>query len=277
MTQTSRFHDVTSNTDVMFAETFSNVHLDGVDAGSLTLNSLKAYASTPNAMTVEIPTGIAWVQGRWYKNDAVVTMTIDAADATYTRYDRIVLRSTVAGSPGSIVLYVIKGTPAASPVLPDLVQTSGTWDIPICYVTVTASLAAIAPTDITDQRKNIPSGSLGYVIDGGGVAITTGSKGFIQVPFSCKITGWTILADADASMVVDIKSVLPATWPADTTSTASIAGTDKPTLSSKKIAKSVALTGWTTAVAEGTLIEFYVDSCATITRATVQLHFVRTN
>lgn len=92
MTQTSRFHDVTSNTDVHFAETFSSVHLDGVDAGSL--NALKVYASTPNAMTVEVPTGIAWVQGRWYKNDAVVTKTIEAADASYTRYDRIVLRST---------------------------------------------------------------------------------------------------------------------------------------------------------------------------------------
>jgi hypothetical protein len=228
-------------------------------------------------MNVLIPTGIAWVQGRWYKNDAVVTMTIDAADATYTRYDLIVLRSTVAGSPGSIVLAVLKGTAAASPVEPTLTQSAGVWEIPIAKVTVTAALPAIADTDITDTRRNIPGGSFGYVIDGGGVEITDGSKGFIQVPFSCKITGWTILADADASMVVDIKSVLPATWPADSTSTASIAGTDKPTLSSKKIAKSVALTGWTTAVAEGTLIEFVVDSCTTITRATVQLHFVRTN
>ena len=276
MTQTSRFHDVTSNTDVMFAETFSSVRLDGVDAGS-TLNSLKAYANTPNAMNVLIPTGIAWVQGRWYKNDAPVTMTIEAADASYTRYDLIVLRSTVAGSPGSIVLAVLKGTAAASPVEPTLTQTAGVWEIPICKVTVTAALAAIADSDITDQRKNIPGGSFGYVIDGGGVEITDASKGFIQIPFSCKITGWTVLADADGSIVVDIKSVLPATWPADSTSTASIAGTDKPTLSSKKIAKSVALTGWTTAVAEGTLIEFVVDSCTTITRATVQLHFVRTN
>jgi len=275
MTQTSRFHDVTSNTDVHFAETFSSVHLDGVDAGSL--NALKAYASTPNAMTVEIPTGIAWVQGRWYHNDAVVTMTIEAADASYTRYDRIVLRSTVAGSPGSIVLAVLKGTAAASPTLPALTQGAAVWEIPLCYVTVTAELAAIASTDITDERKNLPSGSLGYVIDGGGVEITDGSKGFIQVPFSCKITGWTIMADADAAIVVDIKSEAISTWPADSTSTASIAGTDKPTLSSKKIARSFALTGWTTTVAEGTLIEFVVDSCTTITRATVQLHFVRTN
>jgi hypothetical protein len=203
-------------------------------------------------------------------------MTIDAADATYTRYDRIVLRSTVAGSPGSIVLAVLKGTPAASPVEPTLTQSAGVWEIPIAKVTVTATLAAIADANITDQRKNLPSGSLGYVIDGGGVAITTGSKGFIQVPFSCKLTGWTILADADASMVVDVKSQTVATWPADSTSTSSIAASDKVTLSSKKIAKG-ACTGWTTAVAEGDLLEFVVDSCATITRATVQLHFVRTN
>lgn len=275
MTQISRFHDVTSNTDVNFAETFSSVHLDGVDAGSL--NALKACANTPNAMNVLVPTGLAWVQGRWFKSDAIVTMTIEAADATYTRYDRIVLRTTVAGSPGTVRLAVVKGTAAAAPTVPVLTQGASIWEIPICKVTVTAALAAIADVNITDERKNLPSGSLGYVIDGGGVAIATGSKGFIQVPFSCKITGWTILADQSASMVVDIKAQTVATWPATSTTTASIAGSDKPTLATKKINKSVALTGWTTAVSEGDLLEFNVDSCATITRATVQLHFVRTN
>ena len=274
MTVYSRFHDNVAYTDVQWAETFNSVHLDGVDAGLY--NGLKVYANTPNAMNVLVPTGRAWVQGRWYYSDAVQTMTIEAADATYTRYDRIVLRSTVAGSPGNIAVAVLKGTAAASPALPALTQTSAVWEIPLATITVTAALAAVATGNITDTRKNLASGSLGYVIDGGGVAINTGSKGFIQVPFSCTLIGWTLLTDADASMVIDVKSQTVATWPADSTSTVSIAASDKPTVSSKKIARGYC-TGWTVAVAEGDILEFNVDSCAIITRATLQLNFVRTN
>jgi len=275
MTQASRFHDNVAYTDVAFSEVFSSVHLDGVDAGSL--DALKAYASTPNAMTVEIPTGIAWIQGRWYKNDAVVTMTIEAADASYTRYDRIVLRTTVTGSPGNIQLAVLKGTAAASPVPPDLTTTAATWEIPICKVTVTAALAAVTDALITDERANLPSGSLGYILDGGGVELTTGSKGYIQVPFKCKVTGWTIMADVEGSIVVDVKAGISTTWPASTLSTASVAGAEKPTLSSKKIAHNLALTEWPASAAQYTIIEFVIDSCTTITRATLQLHFVRLN
>ena len=275
MTQTSRFHDAVAYTDVAFSEVFSSVHLDGIDAGSL--NALVVTATGSNGMNVYVNTGIAWVQGRWHKNDASVTFTLGAAHASYTRYDVVVLRTTVAGSPGNVSLAVLAGTPASSPTVPTLTQTASVWEIPIAKITVTANLAVISQTDITDMRKNLASGSIGYVIDGGGVAITTGSKGFVQVPFSCKLIGWTILADASASMVVDVKSQTVATWPATSTTTASIAGSDKPTLSTKKIARSFAMTGWTTTVNEGDLLEFNVDSCATITRATVQLHFVRTN
>ena len=77
MTVYSRFHDNVAYTDVQWAETFNSVHLDGVDAGLY--NGLKVYANTPNAMNVLVPTGRAWVQGRWYYSDAVQTMTIEAA------------------------------------------------------------------------------------------------------------------------------------------------------------------------------------------------------
>lgn len=275
MTVYSRFHDNVAYTDVQWAETFNSVHLDGVDAGLY--NGLKVYANTPAAMNVLVPTGRAWVQGRWYYSDAVQTITIDAADATYTRYDRIVLRSTVAGSPGNIAVAVLKGTPAAVPALPDLTQTSAVWEIPLATVTVTAAMASVVAGSIADARKNLASGSMGYVIDGGGVALTAASKGFLQVPFSCKAVGWTLIADQSGSAVVDIHSQTIATWPAASTSTTSIAGTDKPTLSSKKAARSFELTGWTTAMAEGDLLEIIIDSATTVTRLTLQIHFVRTN
>src|SRR5512143_2360131 len=34
-----------------------------------------------------------------------------------------------------------------------------------------------------------------WVIDGGGAAITTGSKGFLKIPFGCTLTEWELEAD----------------------------------------------------------------------------------
>ena len=46
--------------------------------------------------------------------------------------------------------------------------------------------------------------SINFIIDGGGSAITTGIKGFIEIPFAMTIEGWTILGDQSGSIVVDI-------------------------------------------------------------------------
>lgn len=271
MAEISRFHAETPYSDDLFSETFSTVHLDGVDGS--TFNSLAVTATT--GLTVSIDTGIAWVQGRWYKNSTALTLTADPADGSNPRYDRVVLRWTT-GSPGTIVLAILKGTAAASPTLPALTQTTSMWEIPIATLNITAGLATIIAANIIDARRNLASGSLGYVIDGGGAAISTGSKGYLQAPFACTLIGWTLIADADNSMVIDVKSSTLATWPADSITTASIAASDKPTLSGKMVAKGLC-NGWSAAVAEGDILEFVVDSSAVITRATLQLNFVRTN
>jgi hypothetical protein len=274
MTVYSRFHDNVAYTDVQWAEVFNTVHLDGVDAGLY--NGLKVYANTPNTMVVKVPTGRAWVQGRWYYSDDIQTLTIDSGDALYSRYDRIVLRSTVAGSPGNIAVAVLKGVPAASPVLPTLTQNIAVWEIPLATITVAANAPFITAAAIADARENLASGSIGYIIDGGGAVISTGSKGFVQVPFNCTAIGWTLLADQEGSAVVDVKSQTVTTWPASSTTTISITASNKPTLATNKIARGFC-NGWTTAISEGDLLEFVVNSVATITRLTLQIHFVRTN
>jgi hypothetical protein len=124
-------------------------------------------------MTVSVDTGIAWVQGRWYENDDAKALNIEAADASHPRIDRIVLRSTVAGGPGSVRLAVSKGTAAASPTAPALTQTSAVHEIPLYYVKLPALTATITQGMIYDERKNLPSASIAYVIDNGGAAITT--------------------------------------------------------------------------------------------------------
>lgn len=111
--------------------------------------------------------------------------------------------------------------------------------------------------NITDA---INSDSFGLVVDGGGSAITTGSKGTRYIPFDCTITGWDIRSDVSGSVVVDVKRA-----------GISIAGTEKPTLSSSSSNSDLALSTWTTSLLAGDVIEFVVDSASTLTWVSVTI------
>lgn len=113
-------------------------------------------------------------------------------------------------------------------------------------------------------------GSFGITIDGGGSVITTGLKGFITVPFDMTITGWDILADQSGSIVIDVWKDTYANFPPTIADT--IAGTEKPTLSSQQKNQDASLSTWTTTVAEGDVIAFNVDSVSTVTRVTLVIY-----
>ena len=110
-----------------------------------------------------------------------------------------------------------------------------------------------------------------FVIDGGGSAITTGVKGFLEIPFNCTIQRVTLLADQSGSIVVDVQTSTYAGFP----TTSSIAASDLPTLSSAQKGQDSTLTGWSTSLAAGSIIAFKVNSAATVTRVTVSLAVVR--
>jgi hypothetical protein len=113
--------------------------------------------------------------------------------------------------------------------------------------------------------------SVGVVIDGGTSVPTAGSKGYRVVPYACTVTGWEILADASGSAVVDVKKGTYAGFPA----TATIAGTEKPTLTGAQKNQNLALTLWTTGLLAGDVLEFNLDSVTTCKRVTVTLFVTR--
>lgn len=107
-------------------------------------------------------------------------------------------------------------------------------------------------------------GSFGITIDGGGSAITTGVKGYITIPYAGTITGWDIFADTSGSIVVDVWKDTYANFPPTVADT--IAGTEKPTLTSATKNQDTNLTTWTTSVTANDVIAFNVDSVSTVTR-----------
>lgn len=117
-----------------------------------------------------------------------------------------------------------------------------------------------------------------FVIDGGGAVITTGMKGYLEVPFACQITAVTLLADISGSIVVDVfrstySAFDPPTHPA---SGDKLTASAPPTISSAKKSQDSTLTGWTKTLAAGDVLGFNVNSVTSVTRVAVSLKVTRT-
>ena len=113
-----------------------------------------------------------------------------------------------------------------------------------------------------------------FGVDGGGSAITTGTKGYLpKIPFAGTIVSWRLIAFESGSVVMDVWKTNAAVPTNSNTITASA----KPTLSSAQLADSSTLTGWTTSVAVGDVFGFEVESATTITRVTLVLEIQETH
>lgn len=105
----------------------------------------------------------------------------------------------------------------------------------------------------------------GITVDGAGTALTTGSKGYRYIQEAGTITGWHVISDQTGSIVFDVKR-----------SGVSLAGSEKPTLSSQSSNSDLTLSTWTTSLSAGDIIEFVIDSASTVTRATLTILVTKT-
>jgi len=117
-------------------------------------------------------------------------------------------------------------------------------------------------------------GVLGITIDGGGVAITTGQKKYLRIPYACEITVAELVADVSGSIVIDVWKDTYANYPPTVADTITAAA--KPTLSTAIKSTDATLTGWTKTLAEGDYLGFNVDSATTVTWAHLSLGVKRT-
>lgn len=115
---------------------------------------------------------------------------------------------------------------------------------------------------------------IGITIDGGGSAITTGIKGFFQVPYACTISAVRMFADQSGDCVIDIWKDTYANFPPTDADT--ITASAPPTLSSAQKSEDTTLTGWTKTITAGDILAYNVDSASTVTRVTLQLIVTRT-
>jgi len=111
--------------------------------------------------------------------------------------------------------------------------------------------------------------TISMIIDGGASVITTGLKGYLEIPFACTIQAVTLLADVSGSIVVDIWKDTYANYPPVVADT--IVASAKPTISAALKSQNTTLTGWNTTINAGDILGFNVDSVATIKKLTLSL------
>lgn len=121
--------------------------------------------------------------------------------------------------------------------------------------------------DATTLKDNLKIRTIGCTIDGGSSAPAVNTSVFVFVPYACTITGWYIGGDVSGSAVVD---VLTATY-GNRGTEASIAGSEKPTLSSVIENRDIALGTWSPNIAAGTWVQFKVSSASTLTKIYISL------
>ena len=180
MTATDEFYSGTATDPREYhgadwARWFRSQFTSGVVYGYL--NDLAASQYGDGEMKVNVAPGSVWAYGYNALIDAVEVATITANTSGNPRIDRVVARNTIESG---ITIHVIAGTPAASPVAPDLVTDGVTYyDVPIAWVEVANGATQILTANIHDERiystlKNVDFASILFDgnLDAGGNKIT---------------------------------------------------------------------------------------------------------
>jgi hypothetical protein len=151
----------------------------------------------------------------------------------------------------------------------------------VSYATPAApNFSALSGTaSMAQLPANAIVAAIEFVLDGGGAALTTGVKGYLEVPFNCTITRATLLGDQSGSVTIDIWRTTyalfnPGTHPVvgDSLTAAAV-----PAIASGVKYQDSGLTGWTKTLSAGDVLAFNVKVAATaITRVTCSLLVTKT-
>jgi hypothetical protein len=191
-------------------------------------------------------------------------------------------RLTAASSGTAPVTSVALAAPAEFTVSGSPVTSTGT--LTFTKATQSANLVYAGPTTgspaaptfraavTADIPSNLIKGGVGISIQGSSVP-NTGLLNFVQIPYSGTITGWTIITNSSSgSAQFDVKKSTYSGYP----TTSSIVASAPPLVSSAQKATSTTLTGWTTTVTAGDMIEIYLTSVSTATILSLILDITRT-
>ena len=135
-----------------------------LESGDGTNNPLEVVENSVPDLNVRVHVGRAIVQGRYYDNDAVITLSVTANTngSGWDRIDTVALEVDYAAQ--TVRAVVVQGTAAASPVPPTLTKTNDVlWQVPVAYMDVRNLASSVVDADITNAPVGVGSGHVGEV------------------------------------------------------------------------------------------------------------------
>lgn len=117
-----------------------------------TTDCFKVEAS--EGMLVTVKPGSAVINGVTAMEETTRTLTVQSSDDTYDRIDTVVLRYNNDISVRSIDLYVLEGTPAATPTPPTLTRQTDYYELGLANLYIPVNSAVISDERITDTRTD---------------------------------------------------------------------------------------------------------------------------
>lgn len=134
--------------------------------------------------------------------------------------------------------------------------------------------------DLDDVMDIIDETGFSVILGNGITApISSGLKGYIEVPANCELVSWRLISNvigtSSGSIVVDVWKNTYANFPPTVTDTISGSAT-KPTLTNSQKNENTTLVGWTKTLTKGDWLGFNVDVCSGSSINQVTLSFVAT-
>lgn len=159
MALTFGFYDSVNGDRTYTAKQFSQF-FDGILSDGVFESIGDAFTvSAGSGMAVNVGTGRAWLNGKWILNDSVLSVPIDASEPILNRIDTVAF--AIDETTRTVSITVIKGTPASTPVAPDLSNTADHLEYKIADIYIPATATSIVTANITNC---VGTAALPYVL-----------------------------------------------------------------------------------------------------------------
>ena len=159
MAITSGFFNSVNQDRLYNADQMSEYYLGIISDGVLANYAGALQVNAGTGLAVNVATGRAFKDSRWFDSDAVEILPLTAAHVTLNRYTAVCVHLDY--SARLMELTTIDGTPATTPTKPIISDTETDKYLILAYVYVAAGATTITQANITDNRANTTQ--CGYV------------------------------------------------------------------------------------------------------------------
>lgn len=143
----------------------------------------------------------------------------------------------------------------------------------------TGATGITGPTGATGATGPSQTSGWEFVADGQGSVLTAKTLGYWEVPFNCTVNQVTMLADQSGSITMDLYVCTYAQFDSGATHPVAadkITASDPPTITSAKKSQDATLSGWTTALAAGSILAVVITGTpSNVTKVTLSLKITR--